>query len=49
MSMWNHLTVEALIQRYVPPYGLAPARWRQQLEQIRALPERPAEDERRAA
>lgn len=29
----------ALIERRVPPYGLAPARWREQLAALRALPE----------
>jgi hypothetical protein len=37
--MWNHLPAEALIKRYVPPYGLAPRKWLEQLEQIRELPE----------
>ncbi len=50
MSVWNWLSVDVLIQKYVPPYGLAPAKWREQAQEIRELPEvqRP-EDERRAA
>jgi uncharacterized protein YjeT (DUF2065 family) len=50
VSVWNFITAEQLIAlSQNGNYGLAPARWRQQLEQIRSLPERPAEDERRAA
>jgi hypothetical protein len=49
VSVWNHLSVEALIARYVPPYGLAPGKWREQAEEIRALPEIKREDERKAA
>jgi hypothetical protein len=41
--VWSHLPAEALIARYVPPYGLAPRKWMAQLEAIRQLPERPAE------
>lgn len=29
-----------LIRKRVPPYGLAPARWREQLAEIRGLSER---------
>jgi hypothetical protein len=35
--MWDHLPVESLIDR--TGYGLAPKRWRAQLEALRALPE----------
>jgi hypothetical protein len=49
VSLWDHIPIEVLIQKKVPPYGLAPKKWREQLEQIRSLPERPADDERRAA
>jgi hypothetical protein len=35
--MWDHLPVESLIDR--TGYGLAPKKWRAQLEAIRALPE----------
>lgn len=38
-GMWDHLPVEALIAEHVPPYGLAPRKWRQQWEEIRDLPE----------
>jgi hypothetical protein len=41
--MWDHLPIEALIKQNVPPYGLAPRRWLEQLEQIRKLPETPRE------
>jgi hypothetical protein len=48
MSLWNHIPVEELIRR--TGYGLAPARWRAQLEEIRRLPEPgPDDDERKAA
>jgi hypothetical protein len=50
VRVWNHLSVDALIARYVPPYGLAPGKWREQAAEIRALPEtRRPDDERRAA
>jgi hypothetical protein len=39
MSMWDNLPVEQLIKQFVPPYGLAPARWRAQEQEIRELPE----------
>ena len=49
MSVWNFITAEQLIElAQNGNHGLAPARWRAQLEAIRALPERP-EDERKAA
>lgn len=38
-GLWDHLPVEALIAQKVPPYGLAPRKWREQLEAIRRLPE----------
>jgi hypothetical protein len=37
--MWDHLPVEALIEQFVPPYGLAPGKWREQVIEIRNLPE----------
>ena len=37
--MWDHLPIEKLIEQNVPPYGLAPERWRAQLVEIRELPE----------
>ena len=49
MSMWNWLSVDVLIEKYVPPYGLAPRKWREQAEEIRRLPEVQKPDEKRAA
>jgi hypothetical protein len=47
--MWNHISAEDLIRlAQNGNYGLAPARWREQLEEIRRLPE-PDDDERKAA
>ena len=43
MSLWDHLPAEELIRlANAGNYGLAPKKWTEQLEQIRALPEPPA-------
>jgi hypothetical protein len=50
VSVWNFITAEQLIAlSQNGNFGLAPRKWREQLDAIRALPEKPADDERRAA
>ena len=44
--MWDHIPIEELIRR--TGFGLAPDRWREQLKEIRQLPE-PPEPEDKAA
>lgn len=46
MGLWDHLSAEEIIRlANVGNAGLAPKKWTEQLEQIRALPEPPAEKE----
>jgi hypothetical protein len=50
MSMWDHISAEDLIRlAQNGNYGLAPARWQAQLEQIRALPEPEPPEQEKAA
>lgn len=45
MGIWDHLEAEDLIKAAnAGNYGLAPKKWSEQLEQIRALPEPPPEE-----
>lgn len=38
--MCDHLPIEELIRKKVPPYGLAPKKWLETYEAIRNLPEK---------
>lgn len=50
MGVWDHLTAEELIKAAnVGNYGLAERKWKEQLEQIRSLPEPGPETKEKAS